>query len=114
MDRKALRRAYKETPPPMGVYAVRNVTSGRLLLGASPDVRARLNRERFQLEYGSHPSPTLQADWNALGPEAFSFDVLDTLERADEPGADPTEDLDELLRLWRDKLQIDDRTYPAR
>ena len=80
MDRKEAVREYKENPPAMGVWAVRNVAEGKVLLGASPNAAGRLNREKFALDFGNHPSRALQADWNRLGPDAFAFEVLDTLE----------------------------------
>lgn len=99
----------------MGVYAVRNTVSGKTLVGASRNVAGRLNRERFQLDDGSHPSRPLQADWNDLGEDAFVFEVLDTLEPGDDPGADPEEDLAQLLEMWLDKLGLtEDMRYAAR
>ncbi|MDP2183714.1 MAG: GIY-YIG nuclease family protein [Actinomycetota bacterium] len=46
----------------MGVWAVRNTVDGKALVGASPNAAGRLNRERFTLEVGDHPSRDLQAD----------------------------------------------------
>ncbi len=103
-ERKDLIRAYKESPPPPGIYAVRNLETGRTHLGASPNVRGRLNREQFQLELNSHPQGELQADWNRLGGKAFEFEVLDTLETEDDPVTDAAEELEELLGMWRERL----------
>jgi hypothetical protein len=108
MNRKELQRQYKETPRPVGVYRVRNIRSGRWLLGASVDVPAMLNRQRFQLDAGSHPSPALQRDWKELGAEAFVFETLDLLELPDEPGYKPQDDLRALEGLWREKLAQSD------
>lgn len=66
MGRKQRMRQYKETPRPMGVYRVRNRENGKSLIGSSMDVRAMLNRQRFQLDAGSHPNRVLQADWQEL------------------------------------------------
>ena len=104
MDRKALIRQYKETPTQMGVYRVHNTQDDRALIGTSRDVPAALNRHRAQLRMGGHPQRQLQSDWNSLGPEAFVFEILDTLAPADVPGYDPTDDLHELELLWLDKL----------
>src|SRR5829696_6610674 len=94
MDRKELIREYKEGRRPMGVYRVLNTTSGKSLVGASTDVPSRLNRLRTQLKMGSHPSRTLQRDWNEMGPDAFTFEVLDTIEAPEgKPDYDPAEDL---------------------
>jgi hypothetical protein len=103
-DRKAAARAYREDRRPMGVFRVLNVTSGRSFVGSSVDLPSMLNRQRFQLEMGSHPDRTLQAEWNQLGPDAFEIEVLDTLEAPDDPGYDPREDLRELLEMWQARL----------
>jgi hypothetical protein len=79
VDRKALIREYKERRPVMGVYQVRNLTNGKVLIGSSTDVPAMLNRQQAQLRLGMHPNRQLQLDWQTLGPDAFAFEVLDTL-----------------------------------
>lgn len=105
MDRKNLIRNYKETPRPAGVYRVRNTVNGKSLLGFSPNLPAMLNRQRFQLEHGTHPHPELQKDWNEFGPEAFTFESLDRIEPLSEANENPTEDLRVLLQMWIEKLK---------
>ncbi|HTT69307.1 MAG TPA: GIY-YIG nuclease family protein [Gemmatimonadales bacterium] len=104
VDRKALSRRYKDTPRPMGVGVVRNLTNGRVLLVSSRDLPSMLNRQRAQLSLDAHANRALQQDWNALGPASFAFEVLDTLEPADTPDYDPAEDLEALKALWMEKL----------
>ena len=104
-DRKTLIREYKETQQPAGIYRIRNTGSGKSLIGSSVNLPGMLNRQRFQLEHGSHPDRELQNDWNTLGPEAFEFEVLDRLEPRDEPGYDATGDLRTLKEMWLEKLQ---------
>lgn len=104
--RAELKRAYREKPPPAGVFAVRNLETGRLLVGASMNVQGSLNGIRFQLQqrvYRTHPE--LQADANALGLERFSFEVLDVLEPSKNPDADPREELRVLEALWMERLK---------
>jgi hypothetical protein len=105
VDRKARIRAYKEAPRQMGVYRVRNRVNGRSLIGASVDVPAMLNRQRFQLGIGGHPDRALQQDWKEFGPEAFEFETLDLLEPPQEPGYDPAVDLRMLEQMWLEKLE---------
>ena len=105
IDRKARIREYKETLPPGGVFRVRNTATGKSLVGSSANLPGTLNRHRFQLERGSHPSKELQADWNTLGPDAFEFEVLDQLKPSDKPDYDATEDLQVLKELWIEKLK---------
>lgn len=105
MDRKELVRNYKESPPPAGVYRIRNTRTGKSLIGASPNLAGRLNRHRFQLEHGSHPDRELQEDWKEAGPDAFAFETLDELKASEEPGRDPAEELRVLLEMWLEKLE---------
>jgi hypothetical protein len=105
-DRRRLLREYKETALPAGVWAVRNLNSGKVLLGKSANLPGMLNRQRFQLEMGGHPVRELQSDWNALGPDAFAFEVLDTVDSADDPTYDPAEDLAALLEMWLERLAL--------
>jgi len=107
MNRKSLIRAYKETRRPMGVYRIHNTRDDRSLIGRSVDLPAILNRERVSLRFGNHPNAALQRDWATLGPDAFVFEVLDTLKAPDEqPDYDPTDDLRVLEELWIERLQL--------
>lgn len=90
----------------MGVYRVRNTANGKFLVGSSVDLPAMLNRQRFQLEVGSHPNRILQEDWNEFGPEVFEFEILDTLASPDKRDYDPSEDLRVLEDMWLQKLSL--------
>ena len=87
------------------MFRVRNTATGKSLVGSSANLPGTLNRHRFQLERGSHPSRELQADWNALGADSFEFEVLDQLKPCDKPDCDATEDLQVLKELWLEKLK---------
>lgn len=106
VDRRALARAYKETPRPMGVYRVHNRVADKSLVGTSVDLPSILNRELAQLRLRAHRNSALQADWDALGADAFTFEVLDTLTPpADAPDYDPRADLRVLEALWLERLR---------
>lgn len=63
---------------------------------------------RASLCFGGHPNAALQRDWHALGPDAFAFEVLDTLTpAAGRPDYDPAVDLRALEALWRERLGAD-------
>lgn len=99
----------------MGVYAIRNVISGKVFIDVNVNVSGRLNRARFELENRSHASQALQNDWDKEGSEAFTFEVIDTLDRPKDPGVDPSDDLEELLQIWMDKLELtEEMLYPHR
>jgi hypothetical protein len=113
--RKQLIRAYKETPRAFGVYRVHNTVNGKSLVGASRDIRARLNRHEAELSLGIHPNKALLGDWKELGKSAFAFEMLDTLTPSDKPGYDPADDLEVLEALWLEKLQpYDEAGYNER
>lgn len=104
--RSELKQAYKEKPPPMGVFAVRNRANGKVMVGASLNLQGALNRVRFELTMGMHRTfPALQEDWNRHGAGAFSFEVLDVLPPPEEPGADLKEELRVLETLWLERLR---------
>jgi hypothetical protein len=103
-ERRRLIREYKETPRTMGVGVVRNNRSGKDLVVSGTDIPALLNRHKAQLRLGVHRNLALLADWQALGEQAFEFEVLDRLTPAEGPGSDPTADLEALATLWLEKL----------
>lgn len=106
MDRqREAKRAYKESPPPAGVFQIRNLRNDKRLIGSWFNVRGRINRERFLLEAGKHDSAELQKDWNELGAEVFAFEVLDELKPAEGETAVKSDELRELEALWLEKLQ---------
>jgi hypothetical protein len=103
--KKALAREYKRTPKQMGVYCIRNTSSGKCFVAASRDINARFNRHRLELKMQSdRSSPNLQTDWTEQGAEVFEFKTLDLLEPLDGPDYDPGDDLEVLEQLWLDKL----------
>ncbi len=105
VDRKARIREYRETRRPMGIFRVHNKVEDRSLVGASTDLPAMLNRQRSQLRFGAHMNRALQGDWQRLGPDAFEFEVLDTLTPADPPDLRRDEqELAVLEQLWLERL----------
>lgn len=106
-DRKAIKREYKESYRPAGVYQVRNTSNGRILVGSSANLPARWNRLRMQLDAGlDRMYPELQRDWKELGGAAvFVFEVLEELEPPEGPGWDPADDLAALEALWLEQLE---------
>ncbi len=101
-----LKRAYKETGPKMGVFALRNRANGKVLVGSSVNLPGALNRLRFELSTGMHRVfPALQQDWVRYGADSFSFEVLDVLPPSEEPVADPKEELQVLESLWLERLR---------
>ncbi len=103
-DRKSKVRAYKLAFPEMGIYAIRNVQSGRLLIGLSTNLPGSLNRHRTELRFGSHRNPALMKDWKALGEGQFAFEVLEQLKERADPEFNYRAELERCLEAWRSKV----------
>ena len=79
-DRKSALRAYKERKVRPGIYAVREITSGRAWPGSAADLDATRNGLWHTLNSGRHLDKGLQAEWSRLGEERFEYVVLEVLE----------------------------------
>ncbi|MGK5068914.1 GIY-YIG nuclease family protein [Janthinobacterium sp. AD80] len=97
----ALKAAYRQQPPPLGIIALRHLPSGRALLDSSRNAPGMLNRHRFELNLGKHRNAALQADWRRDGAAAFRCEVIDTLKLPDDPAFDADAELAGLLALHR-------------
>ncbi len=98
---KELRLAYKLAFPPMGIYAVRHLASGRMLVAASLNVTGSLNRHRHELRLNGHRQRALMADWRAFGEAGFAFEVLEQLKERSEPDHDYAAELAQALARWQ-------------
>lgn len=112
-SREEMKLAYKQMVKTMGVYQIKNIVNGKIFVGSSLDIQARLNRHKFELDYGLSPGPNISVElykeWKEYGEEKFSFSILDTLKpRQDDCGgssANYKEEIDALEELWLEKLQ---------
>lgn len=112
MDKKDLKREYKQTTRPMGVYQIRNLTNGKVLVGSSLNLSGIFNRHEFQLKMNGHPNKLLQAEWNESGSEDFAFEILEELLSRESSDYDYKADLTCLEGLWLEKLEpFGDRGY---
>jgi hypothetical protein len=102
-ERPRQARQARDAFPPMGVYAVHDRTSGRVWVGSSRDVHARLTRIQFELRLGTHTDKQLQAAWRE-DPAHCSFDVLALVQQRPDPAFDYAEELRALEQLYREEL----------
>ena len=99
--RRAASRQARDAFPPMGVFAIRDLESGRVLLGASRNVHAALNRTRFELRMRSHADRMLQEAWDRRGAERFAFDVLELVKEREDTHFDYASELQALEEFHR-------------
>ncbi|WP_370679551.1 GIY-YIG nuclease family protein [Comamonas sp. GB3 AK4-5] len=111
--RRALVRDYKQSFPPLGIYAVRCEAAGLLRLGASRNVDGMLNRIRFELSTGLPRDVELRQAWVRHGAAAFRFEVLDRVKERADPDFDYEAELQTLLVLWQSELQPELQPTPS-
>ena len=116
VDRKAAKRAYKQSHRPMGVFRLLNRVNGKSFVGSTVNLPAMRSRLRVELNSAGHlKHPQLQAEWREFGEDAFEFEVLEELVPLDKPGWQPAADLEVLERIWLEKLEpYDERGYNRR
>jgi len=103
MNKRAeLKQLYKELKTEAGVYQIKNIQNGKILIESTMNLKT-INGRRFELESGAHQNKMLQRELKELGSEAFVFEVLEVLEKNDD--GDPKEALKKLEEKWLEKLQ---------
>jgi hypothetical protein len=104
MDKKELKRLYKETKPSAGVFQIKNTINGKIFVDSVPNLKS-MNGQQFMLETGSHMNPALQQEWRQFGKKAFVFEVLEVLEQKEDDYSSPKDALKKLEEKWLEKLQ---------
>lgn len=99
--KRILKQQYLDVPSRAGVYAVRNLVTGRALVAGSANVQGALNRHVFELRQGNHRDAQLLEDWKAHGEASFVFEVVDRVKPRTEPDFDAARELELLVALWR-------------
>lgn len=103
-NNRILKQQYLETKIRAGVYAIRNLITGRVLVAGSMDVQGALNRHRFELRQGTHRNSRLSQEWSLHGESSFIFEVLDMIKPREDLAFDVTRELEDLVALWRQEI----------
>lgn len=99
---------YKERKITGGVYLFRNAVSGKALIQSTSSIEKAKSLLEFSKSTGSCVNPVLANDWAAHGAEAFSLEILETLDRKDtQTNEEFKEDIMALEKLWREKIGKD-------
>ena len=115
MNKKDLKREYKQTLRPMGIFQIRNRVNEKVFIGSSLNLDGIFNRHEFQLKMGGHSNKDLQTDWNEFSAENFEFEILEELFPRENPDYDYRADLEVLEDLWLEKLEpYGDKGYNER
>ena len=105
-SRKDIQSEYKERSKSAGVFQVKNVVNGKVLLGSSLNLDGPLNGHRFMLEISGHTNKALQKEWNEFGANKFVFEILEVVKvNDDDPNFNLDDELTLLEQIWLEKLQ---------
>jgi predicted GIY-YIG superfamily endonuclease len=105
MDKSALKKAYKESKKPTGVYLIKDNYNHKLYIGASVEPEARINRHKAELRFGSHRNAELQNAWKKGGESALEFEIIDRLELKEDSDVNVEEELRLHTEMWIRKLK---------
>lgn len=104
--KRALKNAYKEKPAVGGVCCIRCSGNGQSYLQATTNMEGLKNRFHFAMSIGSSPDPSLQSEWEKYGGDAFSFTVLEEIEKKEtQSQKEFRDDVNVLYELWLEKQQ---------
>lgn len=110
--KKELIRQYKERKVTGCVFVVRNTQNGRYYLNYSDVSAAARNSFDLAVNTGGEYKPCMRGDWKEYGARAFSFEVLEELDKKDtQTSREFIEDLKTLTELWAEKLGEPEKRY---
>lgn len=101
-------RAYKEAKQTGGIYVIRNVKTGKMLLQSTRTIEKAANLLSFAKMTGSCVHPLIAGDWERYGPDAFELEIFETIDKKDtQSDAEFASDIRALEELWHEKLGAD-------
>lgn len=104
--RRAASRAYREQRDVGGIYRITCAANNHTWLFANKNIQGAQNYFDFSKRNNTCPTHELAKDWPLYGAEAFSLEVLETLERKpDQSTEEFAEDLTFLLAQWQQPAQ---------
>ena len=100
MDRKELKKRYQSRTIVGGVYRIACEGSGHSWVKATKNLQEQKNRFGFSMQMGGCPEPSMRRDWEQYGSGAFTFTVLEELEKKETQSEDEfARDIETLLEL---------------
>lgn len=81
-----------------GIYSIINNVNGKMYIGQSLDVKARIRCHRYQLKKGIHGNNYLLSSYNVHGAASFSYEIIYTIE-------DQTITKEQILHILNEKEQ---------
>lgn len=104
-SKKALKAQYKNRTMVGGVFCIRCIADDAVWLRSTTDIQGSKNRLAFSISTNLCPETCMAQAWKSHGAAAFSFEVLETLEKKEaQSDREFSEDIGVLFELWAEKL----------
>jgi len=104
--KKEIKDEYKQMTFPMGVFQIKNISNGKVLIDHSTDMLSKWNRHKMELRFGSHKNRNLQKDWNEMGAENFVFEVVSKLKQEDKENVNYNKELKALQQMVIEEMNL--------
>lgn len=102
--KKRLKDEFKARVVVGGVYQIRCNPTGQSWIKASANLPGAKNRFDFCVFTNSAPESGMSSAWKEYGAKAFSFEVLEELEKQElQTDSEFKEDVNTLMALWKEK-----------
>ena len=113
--KKELKEEYKQMKFRMGMFQIRNTVNNKIFIESSTDLVAIWNRQKMELNFGSHPNADLQKDWKELGEDKFRYEILSELKQTETEKVDYKKEVKLLEEMIIEELKpFDDKGYNKR
>lgn len=100
-SKKEIKEQYKNRILTGGVYSIKCNGSGRVWIKSTVDLEGQINRFNFFVSTNFCPEPIMRADWDQYGAQAFSFSVLEKLEKGEtQTDKEFAGDIRSLYEIW--------------
>ena len=111
INKKDLISKYKMRKVIGGIYAIKNIRTGKMLLDGTTDLLGMKNRFEFSQKTGSCINTRIQNAWKEDGHLSFEFWVLEELEKKEEQTmTEFRDDINVLKEIWLEKT-VEENLY---
>jgi hypothetical protein len=100
-SKKEIKEQYKNRKLIGGIYSIKCNGNGRIWFKSTNDLEGQINKFNFFVSTNFCPEPTMRVDWNQYGAQAFSFTVIEKLEKSEtQTEKEFTDDIHALHEMW--------------
>lgn len=113
--KKEMQAQYKQQKITMGVVRIRNEENGKIFVCGYPNLHNQWQALQARLDSGIFASGALVRDWQAYGPGAFTYEVLQEAEQPEGTTEEMRQQLRKMEREWLELLEpYDEKGYNRR